>query len=421
MALNKWGQSVIKFKDRTEIEKIGFVKFSVDVMQIIKDVFGVECCVTYGALLGLIREASLIEHDDDIDITFICEDKSRAEVAALGSAIARYFKENGYSVWVITNGQFSIGKQLDGIFAVVDIFASWIEKEQYFLNFAIAGGVPRTAVLPLSRKYLYGHEVFTPADPTSILIALYGQSWARPDPNFKYQLPQKIIDTHYFFNIGINDNRYYWDCYYDRRDKREPWAEFPSQFALSIMPDLSGSEKVLEIGCGNGRDALYFASHGLSVLGVDYSIKSMEHCQKRSAGMQSANFEVLNLYDEIQLEDFCNKYADTFDVIYSRFFLHAINMSGERSFIELAKRVLKSGGKIYAEFRTDHDERMKKGDVLGETERSDGHYRRFINCQELVKRISAAGLYLEYLVEGAGMARYRQEDPVVGRLISLKV
>jgi cyclopropane fatty-acyl-phospholipid synthase-like methyltransferase len=420
MALNKWGQSVIKFKDRTENEKIGFVKFSVDVMRIIKDVFGVECCVTYGALLGVVREKSLIEHDDDIDIAFICENKSRAEVAALGHSIAKYFKENGYSVWVITNGQFSIGKQLDGIFAVVDVFALWVEGERYFLNFAIAGGVPQAAVLPLTKRYLYGHELLVPANPESVLVALYGQNWAHPDPDFKYQLAQKVIDTHYFFNIGINDNRYYWDCYYDRKDSREPWAEFPSQFALSVMPDLSGSEKMLEIGCGNGRDALYFASHGLSVLGVDYSVKSMEHCRKRSVGMQSANFEVLNLYDEIQVEDFCQKYSGQFDLIYTRFFLHAINASGERTFIDVAKRVLKNGGKIYSEFRTEHDPRMHKGDVLGETERSDGHYRRFINCQDLAKRINDAGLNMEYLVEGAGMARYRQEDPVVGRIISRK-
>jgi SAM-dependent methyltransferase len=420
MALNKWGQSVIKFKDRTEEEKVGFVRFSVEVMETIRKVFGVECSVTYGALLGMVREEELIQHDDDIDITFICENKSRAEVSELGRSIARYFKDNGYSVWIITNGQFSIGKQLDGVFGVVDIFASWMEGNQYFLNFAIAGSVPRSSILPLAKRYFYGQEVSIPADPEPVLVALYGENWEKPDPNFRYELPQRIINTHYFFNIGINDNRYYWDCYYDRKETREPWVEFPSQFALSVMPDLDGNERILEIGCGNGRDTLYFGGLGLSVHGVDYSIKSVEHCRKKSVGMQSADFEVLNLYDEIQLEDFCLRYQDQFDLIYNRFFIHAINLRGEGSLIELAKKVLKSGGRIYSEFRTDHDDRMKKGDVLGETERSDGHYRRFVNCQDFVERVKAAGLELEYLVEGQGMARYRGEDPVVSRIILRK-
>ena len=121
------------------------------------------------------------------------------------------------------------------------------------------------------------------------------------------------------------------------------WAESsqPSPLAkqlLEILGQTSGNH-ILEIGVGNGRDCIYFASEGNRVSGIDIVEKAIE--------MALDNVEEAGFSEKVDLHvgDAENlTYPDeTFDAVYSVSVLHATNT--QKSFKELS-RVLKKGGKF---------------------------------------------------------------------------
>jgi 2-polyprenyl-3-methyl-5-hydroxy-6-metoxy-1,4-benzoquinol methylase len=68
------------------------------------------------------------------------------------------------------------------------------------------------------------------------------------------------------------------------------FGEKPSNFALSCyneyMKKKNHVKKILELGCGQGRDTLFFASKGIDVTALDFSsiaIKGLiKHAKERS-------------------------------------------------------------------------------------------------------------------------------------------
>ena len=77
----------------------------------------------------------------------------------------------------------------------------------------------------------------------------------------------------------------YWDGYYtDHHAKSEP-----TSFAKSIINTLPKKTcKLLEIGCGNGRDSFYFSGKGHDVSAFDQSEVIINTLQ--NSGKNSPNF-----------------------------------------------------------------------------------------------------------------------------------
>jgi len=96
--------------------------------------------------------------------------------------------------------------------------------------------------------------------------------------------------------------------------------------------------KVLELGCGAGRNAIYLAKQGCSVVGVDLSDKALQWAQKRvdeanvSVELICANIFELNLQDE------------SFDFIYDSGCFHHIAPHRRVTYIELIHKLLKPNG-----------------------------------------------------------------------------
>lgn len=62
-----------------------------------------------------------------------------------------------------------------------------------------------------------------------------------------------------------------WAREYARTPNRYIWGTEPSAFARSVAPLLEPGERVLDLGCGEGRDSVFFATRGCDVTGVDAS------------------------------------------------------------------------------------------------------------------------------------------------------
>lgn len=202
----------------------------------------------------------------------------------------------------------------------------------------------------------------------------------------------------------------YWDSYYAQGKT----LVAPSQFATFVAAECPDHDLVVDIGCGNGRDALFFAHLGHRVIGIDGSQSAIDHCRSRlsthdesGSPHQFLRSDVSDLSDESGLMarmDGCRK------VLYSRFFLHAIHEAEERAFFEFVDLAMRPRDTLALEFRTLEDE--------GRCKVTGAHYRRYIDSSRLVQSVLRdLGLHLQYWVEGTGYAKYRDDDAYVCRVL----
>src|SRR5574341_1576849 len=73
------------------------------------------------------------------------------------------------------------------------------------------------------------------------------------------------------------------------------FGETPSQFAISCYDDYiktKNVKKMLELGCGQGRDTLFFASEGIEIEALDYSPVGIERLQKLASEKNLTNVHV---------------------------------------------------------------------------------------------------------------------------------
>jgi tellurite methyltransferase len=111
------------------------------------------------------------------------------------------------------------------------------------------------------------------------------------------------------------------DSPYDQKyaDEGYYWGRGPSAICDVVLelirPSPGFRPKLLDLGCGEGRNAVYFASHGFEVVGLDLSLPGLTKT-KRYAG------EVDVRVQTIQADILDYELADTYDVIFSTGTLH---------------------------------------------------------------------------------------------------
>ena len=197
----------------------------------------------------------------------------------------------------------------------------------------------------------------------------------------------------------------YWEKYY----KEARLITAPSQFAVFVVENFSLSGNLIELGCGNGRDTAYFASHGLNVLGIDQCNNSVNRLNELN--IVNAKFEK---------DDFTNLNSQRkFDNIYSRFTLHSVNVESERRTIKWAAKAI-NGGFFAIEVRSTKDDFFGKGKLIKKNTWFTDHARRFVDFKEIKDTLIKNGFSIIFEKESRGLAPYRNEDPVVIRIIAKK-
>lgn len=120
----------------------------------------------------------------------------------------------------------------------------------------------------------------------------------------------------------MNDKEY-WSNYYN--ENQMPTE--PSTFAKFILPKLEEGKNLIELGCGNGRDSIYFSKNKIKVHAIDQV--------KNEVDFLNENFSDENITfiadDFTNLANTNNELIKntTYDYIYSRFTFHSINEKKE--------------------------------------------------------------------------------------------
>lgn len=219
------------------------------------------------------------------------------------------------------------------------------------------------------------------------------------------------IERVFYPNIVENpiDNTEYWNRYYQNK----VCSTLPSPFAQYVSTLVEPGKTLVDLGCGNGRDAIYFAGQGLNVVGMDLSASAIEMLQAQN--IPNARFVCGDFISDPTHTPGCYDYA------YSRFTIHAINPKQETMLLQAMYQALKPGGKFFIEVRSVHDPIYGKGQPV---ERNaffyDNHYRRFIVLGELTHSLEQCGFRVEYAREQTGFAPYGNDDPPVIRIVAAK-
>ncbi len=224
----------------------------------------------------------------------------------------------------------------------------------------------------------------------------------------------ECVDRILEYKIDARDtysrDRDYWNNYYSGKNQ---CAE-PSPFALYISTYLKSGERIMDLGCGNGRDSLFFMEKGLYVIGVDAADRAIARLREENRDKRC----------EFICDDFASSkilYQREVEHCYSRFTLHAINERQEDLLLENVYAALKENGRFYIEARSVNDDLYGLGKRVAEhTWVYNEHFRRFIDINRIREKLENVGFKIEYAAESRGFAPMGDDDPVLVRIICRK-
>jgi len=198
----------------------------------------------------------------------------------------------------------------------------------------------------------------------------------------------------------INDTKAYGESFYAKHRLNNA----PSSFAVYVVGKyLKKGSELLELGCGNGRDSVYFSSKGMQVTAVD-------QVQEEIDFLNDLNYENVEFISKDFTELESNK---KYDYIYSRFSLHAIDRESEQKLLLLLPSLLLRNGLFLLEARSKKDISIKK-------EFGNDHYRRYIDFIEIQEQLTSNNMKIIMAKEERGLAKYKKEDPWIIRIIAVR-
>ena len=68
-------------------------------------------------------------------------------------------------------------------------------------------------------------------------------------------------------NYNLQELTTYWDEYYSKKKKQLPNSNF-SEF---VLDHIQKDQTLIDIGCGDGRDTVFFGKNKIKTTGVDIS------------------------------------------------------------------------------------------------------------------------------------------------------
>lgn len=211
------------------------------------------------------------------------------------------------------------------------------------------------------------------------------------------------------------DDKKYWTEYYAKNSK----PTTPSTFAQFILPKLKKGKKLIELGCGNGRDSIYFAKNSINVIAIDQVQDEIDYLNN--------NHKEENIH--FICDDFTNLVNSGSDLItdsdvdyiYSRFTFHAINEIKEDSTLDWIEKKLNKKGYFFLEARSVKDPMYNQGKALSETENFTDHYRRFMDLDNIISKLESRNFEILFKIEDKDLAVYKDDNPYLIRIIAKKL
>ena len=317
---------------------------------------GIEPFIAYGTLLGAVRGGKLIGHDSDADLGYVSRHQHPVDVVRESFDLQRALAEMGYRITRYSGAAFKVDvEEADGSIRGLDVFGGFLGEGNLHLMGEIRTPFREDWIFPLGTTVLEGRELPAPADTDRFLTATYGPSWRVPDPAYVFETPES---THRRLNgwfRGTRVKRAEWDRAYSGHKLEGALDETPSAFARWVRREHGGvPEQLVDLGCGRGVDALWFAREGSArVLGLDYVTRGSDAAGEIAAAEGlPLEFRALNLCElrSVLSEGARVAHEPGPRVLTARHLADATDKVGRRNLWRVAEMMLRGGGRLYLEF-----------------------------------------------------------------------
>lgn len=219
---------------------------------------------------------------------------------------------------------------------------------------------------------------------------------------------------------GPADSRVaFWDHFY-AADAMAAVPDGPTGFARYVAHNFRDVGLLVELGCGSGRDALWFGrSTRFRVIATDASLVAISRLRGQ---IPSDRLTVARV--DLNCTESLNELLDTVEglrsdesvgeraMVYGRFLLHAIDEPAQRALLEFASKVLRPGDVLALEYRA---RKLNSGQyVFGD------HYRRPVVPADFANACYSAGFSYVKTAVSDEFAVLGAERPLIGRTIAIR-
>ena len=375
----------------------------------LRDKVGIDAHVSYGCLLGAVREGRMIGHDSDSDLAYLSAHTHPADIIRESYRMEREMRALGWKVVRMSGADLKLFLPLpDGRSVHVDVFGAFHVGDTFYQLGGRSGHLPREALTPVSTVVLEGVELAAPADPEQVLAFLYGPSWRVPDPSFQPVDPEAGVVRLDGWLRGPRRHVTEWNELF--RDHRAEIPRRKSTFAVWAVRRMPKQATIVDLGTGNGRDTVWFTRRRLRVIAFDYAGTPVRQTRRRLSKLgrgSDVRMLVLNDTRTALLAGAELAREPEAPYLYGRQLVGCLDSEARGNLWRMCSMSLRHGGALFLEYAAARDD-LSPTTVGGLVER--------VVTDELVAEIEASGGRVTQREEGPGLGFLDEEDPHVARL-----
>jgi SAM-dependent methyltransferase len=355
LAVDRAGHLTRVFEQTDDEARRHVVEGAARALADLRDKVGVEAHLSYGGLLGAVREGRMIGHDSDLDLAYLSRHTHPADIVLEAYRIEREMRQLGWRLVRMSGADLKLFVPLpDGRNVHVDVFGAFHVGETFYQLGGRSGHLSREAITPASTVTLEGVTLAAPHDPEQVLEFLYGPGWRRPDPAFRSEDPALGVQRLDNWLRGFRNHVTDWNELF--RYRRAELPQRPSTFARWVQGQVEPESQVVDLGAGNGRDSVFFARRGHRVTAGDYAGASIRQTRRKLRRLDvepDVRVLVLNDLRAALLAGAELAREPQPPQLYARQLLGCLDADGRANLWRLCDMALRRGGSLFLEFSAD--------------------------------------------------------------------
>ena len=136
---------------------------------------------------------------------------------------------------------------------------------------------------------------------------------------------------------------------------------------------------LLDLGCADGRDSIYFSNKGLQVTAVDFSESGINKLKSQNARINCLILDIRNIKFQ----------GNSFDVIYAHLSLHYFDDETTSKIFDSLYKILKKDGLFLVKCKSTDDPLFGQGEKVGEDMYNKGHVRHFFTKEYMTEKLKS--------------------------------